>query len=185
MPIVYSSLKPYQKTRVQTFLSLTKKDSEMTDEEQEKKKKEYYNVEQARIAVGSGGLTGRGFGQGSQTVLNFLPVAHSDFIFAGFAEAMGFIGSLTLIILYTLLIWRIISVAQISADPFGRYIAIGIAAKFFIQIVVHVGMNLGIMPVTGIPLPFMSYGGTAAIIDMACVGLVESIHIRHKKFFFQ
>jgi rod shape determining protein RodA len=185
VPLVFMSLKPYQKTRVETFLNMNKQDNaNATTAEKEKSKDAKYNVTQALIAVGSGGLLGRGFGQGSQTVLNFLPVAHSDFIFAGFAEATGFVGSFAILFLYFILLMRIISVAGQSTDPFGQLFAIGIAAKFFIQVVVHIGMNLGLLPVTGIPLPFMSYGGTAIIIDMASVGIILNIFIRHKKFLF-
>ena len=174
MPILWSNLKPYQKNRVETFLNPA------SDPQGEG-----YNVRQSLIAVGSGGLMGRGFGQGSQTVLNFLPVPHADFIFAGFAEATGFIGSAILIILYAILVLRAISIARLSLDPFGQLLAIAIAAKFLFQSVVHIGMNIGLLPVTGIPLPFMSYGGTALIIDLASIGILESIYIRHKKFFFR
>lgn len=173
IPIGWGSLKPYQKSRVATFLNPASDPSG-----------EGYNVRQALIAVGSGGLTGRGFGQGSQTVLNFLPVPHADFIFAGLAEATGFIGSMVLIGLYAFLILRALAIARESTDPFGQLVAIGIAAKFFFQVAVHISINIGLLPVTGIPLPFMSYGGTAIIVDLAAIGILESIHIRHKKFVF-
>jgi rod shape determining protein RodA len=170
---LWLSLQPYQRNRVETFLNPN------LDPQGEG-----YNVRQALIAVGSGGLTGRGFGQGSQTVLNFLPVAHADFIFAGYAEATGFVGSAALVILYLIMLQRIITIAQISTDPFGRLLAVGIGAKMFFQTTVHIGMNLGILPVTGIPLPFMSYGGTSLIIDFATIGVLQSIYIRHKKTLF-
>jgi len=173
-PVSWSNLKPYQRERVEAFLSPT------ADPQGQG-----YNVRQALIAVGSGGLSGRGFGQGSQTVLNFLPVAHTDFVFAGFAEATGFIGSLTILWLYILLIFRILALARDSTDTFGSLLAVGIAAKFIFQITVHIGMNLGLLPVTGIPLPFMSYGGTSLIIDLAAIGILQSIHIRQKKLGFQ
>jgi rod shape determining protein RodA len=171
--VVWLSLQPYQRTRVETFLNPN------SDPQGEG-----YNVNQALIAVGSGGLMGRGFGQGSQTVLNFLPVAHADFIFAGYAEATGFVGSIVLIGLYVTLILRIISIARMSNDPFGRLLAVGIGAKILFQVTVHIGMNIGILPVTGIPLPFMSYGGTSLIIDLASIGILQSIYIRHKKTLF-
>ncbi len=170
---VWLSLQPYQRNRVETFLNPN------SDPQGEG-----YNVRQALIAVGSGGLTGRGFGQGSQTVLNFLPVAHADFIFAGYAEATGFVGSTVLLGLYITIILRIINIAQISNDPFGRLLAIGIGAKMLFQTTVHIGMNTGLLPVTGIPLPFMSYGGTSLIIDLASIGVLQSIYIRHKKTLF-
>ncbi len=171
--LVYSNLQPYQRNRIETFLNPA---SDPLGEG--------YNVRQSLIAVGSGGLVGRGFGQGSQTVLNFLPVPHADFIYAGYAEATGFIGSFILLLLYTVLIFRALAIARDSTDPFGQLLAIGIATKFFIQSAVHIGMNVGLLPVTGIPLPFMSYGGTALIVDMAAVGILQSIAIRHKRVVF-
>jgi len=173
VPLFWANLKPYQKNRVETFLNPA------ADPQGEG-----YNVRQSLIAVGSGGLTGRGFGQGSQTVLNFLPVPHADFIFAGFAEATGFVGSFILIVLYVVLISRAVTIAQASTDSFGQLLALAIAAKFTFQTIVHIGMNIGLLPVTGIPLPFMSYGGTALIIDLVCIGMLESIYIRHKRMFF-
>ncbi|MEX1052203.1 MAG: rod shape-determining protein RodA [Patescibacteria group bacterium] len=171
--LVVANLQPYQRDRIETFLNPTADPLG-----------EGYNVLQSLIAVGSGGLTGRGFGQGSQTVLNFLPVPHADFIYAGYAEATGFIGSIILLLLYLVLIFRALAIARDSTDPFGQLLAIGIAAKFFFQSVVHIAMNVGLLPVTGIPLPFMSYGGTAMIVDMAAAGILQSIAIRHKRVVF-
>jgi rod shape determining protein RodA len=173
-PLLWFNLKPYQQSRIETFINPSSSDPQKQD----------YNVQQSLIAIGSGGLNGQGFGQGSQTVLNFLPVAHSDFIFAGWAEATGFIGSGAMLALYGVLIWRILGIARDADEPFAQLIAIGIAAKIFFQLVVHVGMNTRLLPVTGIPLPFMSYGGTALIIDLASIGLLQSIAIRHKKLVF-
>lgn len=170
IPVMWSNLAPYQKTRLETFLNPAADPQGVG-----------YNVRQSLIAVGSGGLTGRGFGQGSQTVLNFLPVPHADFIFAGFAEATGFVGSFVLVGLYTYLILRAINIAKESLDPFGQLLAVAIATKFAFQVAVHVGMNIGLLPVTGIPLPFMSYGGTALIVDLAAIGILQSIYIRHKR----
>ena len=174
LPLIWLTLKPYQRSRVETLLNPS------TDPQGQG-----YNVRQSLIAVGSGGLTGRGFGQGSQTVLNFLPVAHTDFVFSGFAEATGFVGSLVIIFLYLLLIYRAINIASISTDKFGQLLAVAIAAKFLFQVTVHIGMNLGLLPVTGIPLPFMSGGGTSLIIDLLCVGILQSIHIRHARVGFR
>lgn len=171
--LLYTNLLGYQKDRINTFLNPA---SDPLGEG--------YNVQQSLIAVGSGGLAGRGFGQGSQTVLNFLPVPHADFIYAGYAEATGFIGSSVLLVLYIVLVFRALSIARDSTDPFGQLLAIGIATKLFFQVTVHLGMNMGLLPVTGIPLPFMSYGGTALIIDMSLIGILESIAIRHKKIVF-
>lgn len=171
--LVFNNLQPYQQNRIETFLDPTSNPQ-----------KEGYNVRQSLIAVGSGGLTGRGFGQGSQTVLNFLPVPHADFIYAGYAEATGFVGSFALLALYVVLIFRSLAIARDSTDPFGQLLAVGIATKFFFQSVIHIGMNVGLLPVTGIPLPFMSYGGTALIVDFAAIGILESIAIRHKRIVF-
>ncbi|OGD63927.1 hypothetical protein A3A71_01960 [Candidatus Berkelbacteria bacterium RIFCSPLOWO2_01_FULL_50_28] len=174
VPIGWSNLQGYQKQRIETFLNPSASPSA-----------EGYNVRQSVIAIGSGGLTGRGFGQGSQTALSFLPVAYTDFVFAGFAEATGLVGSSVLLLLYGILIWRIIMIARETTDPFAQLLAIGFASKFLFQMTVHVGMNMGLLPVTGIPLPFMSYGGTALVIDLAAIGILQSIHIRHKKINFR
>ncbi len=173
LPIVWKQLKPYQRQRIEVFVN-PDIDPNKTG----------YNVRQAEIAVGSGGVMGRGFGKGSQSQLNFLPVAHTDFIFAGYAEATGFIGSIFLIVIYLFLIWRILHVAQIAKDNFGRFVAIGIAAMVFIQVFVNIGMNIRLMPVTGIPLPLVSYGGTSLFITMIALGILQSIVLRHKKISF-
>ncbi len=172
-PVAWQQLKPYQKQRVQVFLN-PELDTQKTG----------YNVRQAEIAVGNGGLMGRGFGQGSQSQLNFLPVSHTDFIFAGYAEATGFVGSLFLIGVYILLIWRALSIAEISKDTFGRFLACGIAAMFAVQVFVNIGMNIRLMPVTGVPLPFVSFGGTSLFISMISLGILESIMLRHKRISF-
>jgi len=170
VPILWDNLQPYQRTRIETFLNPA------ADPQGQG-----YNVRQSIIAIGSGGLTGRGFGEGSQTVLNFLPVPHADFIFAGFAEATGFVGASILVILYVVVLLRAISIARESKDSFGQLLAVALGTKFFFQIAVHIGMNLGLLPVTGIPLPFMSYGGTALVVDFAVLGILQSIYIRQTR----
>lgn len=172
-PLGWHFLKQYQKNRVVAFINPAA-DPQGAG----------YNVNQARIAVGSGGLWGTGFGKGSQSRLNFLPVAHTDFIFAGTAEATGFIGSTFLILIITFLILRIFYIAKIAKDNFGMYLAIGIGTIFLFQSLINIGMNLGIMPVTGIPLPFVSYGGSAMLTNMAAIGILQSIYLRHKKIAF-
>ena len=136
------------------------------------------------IAVGSGQITGQGLGHGTQTQLNFLPIKYSDFIFAVFAEELGFVGAVILLLLFILLIIRIIRAAKIASDKFGSLIASGIAIMFIFQILVNIGMNIGIMPVTGIPLPFISSGGTSLIINLAAIGILLSIVMRHRKLVF-
>lgn len=172
-PIGWHFLKGYQKQRIYTFINPAL-DPYGTG----------YNVTQAKITVGSGGLLGQGIGQGTQIQLNFLPVAHSDFIFASTAEAVGFVGSAFLIILLIFLVVRVFNVARLSKDLFGFYFAIGWGMVLLFQIFVNIGMNLGIMPVTGIPLPFVSYGGSSMLVNMAAIGILQSIYLRHRKITF-
>lgn len=136
-----------------------------------------YNIQQSLIAVGSGGLGGRG-GQATQTALQFLPEHHTDFIFAVVGERWGFLGAGTLMLLYALLIWRALRITAISRDMYGSVMAGAIATVFLYEMLVNVGMTLGIMPVTGIPLPFVSYGGAAMVTNLMLVGLLQSIHVR-------
>jgi rod shape determining protein RodA len=138
-----------------------------------------YNVAQSMIAVGSGALRGRG-DLATQTTLDFLPEHHTDFIFAVVSERYGFLGAAVLIVLYVLLIWRALRIATLSRDMYGSIMAGGVAVVFLFQVFVNIGMTIGIMPVTGIPLPFMSYGGAALITSLLLVGLLESIHLRAK-----
>jgi rod shape determining protein RodA len=137
-----------------------------------------YNLDQSLIAVGSGGLFGKGYLQGIQTNLDYVPEQHTDFIFTVAGEEFGFVGAIALLALYGLLVWRAIRIAWLAKDPFGTYVAAGIASMFAIQMFVNVGMVIGIMPITGIPLPFLSYGGTSILASFAAVGLLESIHMR-------
>jgi rod shape determining protein RodA len=167
-------LKDYQKDRLASFID-PKRDPAKTG----------YNVIQSKIAVGSGGLTGRGLGFGSQSQLNFLPVAHADFIFAGIAEAWGIIGSYAVMAVYAFLIIRILSAARIAGDEFGMLICVGLACKLIFEVLVNIGMNMGIMPVTGIPLPFLSYGGTTLLTNALLLGVVQSVVVRYKRLTFE
>jgi rod shape determining protein RodA len=139
---------------------------------------ERYNLDQSLIAVGSGGLFGKGYLHGVQTNLDYVPEQHTDFIFTVAGEEFGFVGALAVLALYALLLWRSIRIAWLAKDPFGTYIAAGIASMFAIQMFVNVGMVIGIMPITGIPLPFLSYGGTSILVSFAAIGMLESIHMR-------
>ena len=136
-----------------------------------------YNIIQSTIAVGSGMLTGRG-NMATQTGLDFLPEHHTDFIFAVVSERYGFVGAVLLLALYALFIWRCLRIATLSRDMYGSILAGGIGATVLFQVFVNIGMTIGIMPVTGIPLPFVSYGGTAMISFLMLVGLLEAIHVR-------
>jgi rod shape determining protein RodA len=172
-PIGWHFLKTYQKERIITFINPSSDPYGSG-----------YNVTQAKITVGSGGLLGQGIGKGTQIQLNFLPVAHTDFIFASTAEALGFIGSTILLILFGFLVIRIFSLAHKAKDSFGFYLAIGWGFVLLFQVFVNVGMNLGIMPVTGIPLPFVSSGGSSMFTNMAAIGIMQSIYLRHRRISF-
>lgn len=143
-----------------------------------------YNIIQAQIAVGSGMLTGRGFMAGTQSQLGFLPEKHTDFIFAVISEEFGFIGVAVVLGLYLLLIWQLIKVMCQAKDRFGFLIVSGVAAMFFFHVLENVGMTLGIMPITGIPLPFISYGGSSMVTSLVAIGLVLNINMRRKKIVF-
>jgi rod shape determining protein RodA len=137
-----------------------------------------YNLDQSLIAVGSGGLLGRGYLKGTQTNLDYVPRQHTDFIFTVAGEEFGFVGAMFVLLLYALILWRAIRIATLSKDPFGTLVAAGIASMFAIQMFVNIGMVIGIMPITGIPLPFLSYGGSSILVSFAAIGMLESIHMR-------
>jgi len=156
---------PYQKARIYNFIN------PLADIH-----KTGYNVFQSTIAVGSGQLTGKGLGFGTQSRLKFLPVPQSDFIFAAYAEEWGFVGSLLILLLYGLVIWRILHCASLGASNFEILFGLGIAIFLMSHIFVNIGMNLGLVPVTGIPLPFMSYGGSHLLTEFAGLGILMSMH---------
>ncbi len=137
-----------------------------------------YNVEQARIAIGSGGLTGEGLFSGSQTRAGFVPEQHTDFVFTVAGEELGLLGAGLLIALLGVVIWRALAIASRTDDVFGRLAAAGIACWFAFQAFQNVGMCLGIMPVTGVPLPFVSYGGSSMFAGLLAIGLLQNIHLR-------
>ncbi|HWS48285.1 MAG TPA: FtsW/RodA/SpoVE family cell cycle protein [Acidimicrobiia bacterium] len=137
-----------------------------------------YNLKASKTAIASGGFTGAGFGRGLQTRNGFVPEQHTDFIFTAVGEDLGFVGGATLLLLYGILVWRLWRIALLSSDFFGTLLAIGVLAMFTIQVFENVGMTMGIMPITGIPLPFMSYGGSAVIASFVAVGLVLNVHMR-------
>jgi len=144
----------------------------------------FYNVEASKVAVGNGGLLGQGLLQGIQSQRNFLPVQYTDFIFAVTAEELGFVGASAMLAFLCLVLWQAITIAGRSRDMFGRLIAVGVFAMLLIHIVENVGMNLGLMPVTGIPLPFISYGGSFTITVLASVGLLLGIDLRRRTLVF-
>ncbi len=140
-----------------------------------------YNVQQALIAAGSGGLFGKGYGHGTQTQLRFLKVRHTDFIFAASAEEFGMVGGALIILTLGVIVWRCLRAAQKARDVAGSMIAIGVATLIFFQGVVNIGMNLNMLPVSGLPLPFISYGGSGLTALMLGIGLVESVVMRHSQ----
>ncbi|MCX6032670.1 MAG: rod shape-determining protein RodA [Chloroflexi bacterium] len=144
-----------------------------------------YNVEQATISIGSGGWLGRGLFRGSQSQLHFLRVRHTDFIFSVTAEELGFVGGLLLIVLFALLLLRLLRIASLARDTYGRLIVSGVTAMILFQVIINIGMNLSLMPVTGIPLPFISYGGSTLWTMLIGIGLAESVAMRYKKIEFE
>jgi rod shape determining protein RodA len=167
VPVGWPLLKDYQKARLQTFLD-PEKDPMGSG----------YQVIQSKIAVGAGGTWGKGVTRGSQTQLRFLPITHTDFISAAFAEEHGFVGILVLLGLYFLLFMQIVQNAQTAPDRSGMFICMGICALLLFHVVVNVGMVVGRMPVTGIPLPLMSYGGSSMISVFMLLGLVNNVRLR-------
>jgi rod shape determining protein RodA len=172
LPLVWMNLEEYMQKRLLLFISPN------SDPDA------YFNVHQALVSIGSGGWTGKGLTHGTQSQLHFLRVRHTDFIFAVTAEELGFLGAAAMLGLIFFLLWRMLYIAGRARDTFGRLLAAGVAGLIFFQSAINIGMNLGLMPVTGIPLPFVSYGGSSFLTLMAGVGLVESVAMRHKKLEF-
>ncbi|MDD2568408.1 MAG: rod shape-determining protein RodA [Clostridia bacterium] len=143
-----------------------------------------YHIIQSHIAIGSGGLLGKGFGNGSQVQGNFLPEHHTDFIFSVVGEEFGFVGCIVLLAIYLVVLSRAVRIALNAVDMFGTLIVTGITAIFAFQIFVNIGMTIGVMPVTGLPLPMMSYGGTSMLMNMISIGLILSVNLRHKQIIF-
>ncbi|MDQ4006421.1 MAG: rod shape-determining protein RodA [Actinomycetota bacterium] len=140
-----------------------------------------YNRQQSEIAIGAGGLFGRGYGNGTQTNLDFVPEQHTDFVFTVVGEELGFAGAIALLALFGVLLWRGFRTALMSRDDFGTLLATGIVVMMAFQLFVNIGMTMGIMPVTGIPLPLVSYGGTAMLTNWLAVGLILNVHMRRFK----
>jgi rod shape determining protein RodA len=140
-----------------------------------------YNVEQALISIGSGGLAGQGYGHGTQVQLRFLKVRHTDFIFSALAEEFGFVGAVAFLLILALVLHRCLRAARMARDQFGALICYGVTFLIFFQSAFNVGMNLNLFPVSGIPLPFFSYGGSSLLASLIGIGLVESVILRHKQ----
>lgn len=165
----YVVLKPYQKERIINFVNPGHDQLSSG-----------YNVQQSMTAIGSGQLFGRGLGLGPQSQLSFLPERNTDFIFAAISEELGLVGSLTVILLFGLLLWRLYAIGQRCRDNFSIILSFSLAIMFFVQVSINIGMNLGVFPVTGIPLPFLSYGGSSLLSSLMAIGIAESVAIRQR-----
>jgi rod shape determining protein RodA len=163
LPLVWTQMEPYQQARIATFLGPIEGRGAT------------YNIEQALISIGSGGLLGKGYAQGTQSQLRFLRVRHTDFIFAVIAEELGLVGAVAVLILFAALLFRILRGAQIASDTAGSLICYGVAGLIFFQTTVSIGMNVNLLPVTGLTLPFISSGGSSLIALLMGIGLVESV----------
>lgn len=172
-PLLWFRLKDYQKMRLMVFLN-----------PEADPLGHGYQLMQSMIAIGSGGIWGKGLFEGTQSQLEFLLEQHTDFIFSVLAEEMGFIGAVVLLLLFLLLIFRVIRMAATARDTFGTLVCIGVATMLTFQVLVNIGMTIGMMPVTGLPLPFMSYGGSSLMANMIAIGLVLNIGMRRHKLMF-
>jgi rod shape determining protein RodA len=169
LPVLWTNMEEYQRSRIVTFLSAEGNEAAR------------YNIIQAQISIGSGGALGKGYASGTQSQLRFLRVRHTDFIFSVIAEELGFVGSVTVFILIGILLLRIIRAAALARDPLGALICYGIAAIIFFQTVVSTGMNLAMLPVTGLTLPFISSGGSSLLTLLFGIGLVQSVVMRRER----
>lgn len=176
LPILIETevIKEYQINRVMSFIS-PDEDASYGDE---------YNIEQALITIGSGGLFGQGYGHGSQVQLRFLKVRWSDFIFSAMSQEFGFIGTVLVILLLIFIIYRCLRTARLARDTYGALIAYGVATMLAFQAMVNIGVNLRLLPATGLTLPFLSYGGSSLFTNLMAIGLVQSVILRHKSLEF-
>ena len=170
MPFVITVLEPYQKLRILTFLDPDRDPLGAG-----------YQIIQSKIAIGSGGFSGKGFLNGTQSYLDFLPEKHTDFIFTLFSEEFGFLGSIGLIILYAIIILRVIMIGTICRSSFARLFCFGFAFALFIYITVNLSMVLGLLPIVGSPLPIMSFGGSSMLATMIGFGIVMSAKVHSKQ----
>jgi len=176
-PVAWLSLRDYMRERILVFvrqLMGSQGAGAIAD----------YNTRQALTSIGSGGLFGKGFLHGTQSQLYFLRVRHTDYVFSVLGEELGFVGTILVLGLFLVLIWRILRAAQMARDTFGQLIAAGVATMIFVQTAVNIGVNIGLLPVTGLTLPLVSYGGSSLWTTLLGIGLVESVAVRHKKLEF-
>ena len=167
LPVGWHFLRPYQRERLMTFVHPTQNTQSSS-----------YQVNQTKIAIGSGGFWGKGLGNGTQSRLGFIPVSHADSIFAAFAEEQGFVGTLLVLLLYFALLLRLLDGAQTAPDRAGAFLLVGLAAVLFFQVAINTGMMIGVFPITGIPLPLMSQGGSSLLFTFLGLGLAMSVRAR-------
>ena len=172
LPSIWLAMADYQRERILSFLDPNRNPGAK------------YNLDQALISVGSGGWLGQGYSSGTQSQLHFLKVRHTDFIFSVTAEELGFVGAVLLLGLLALMLYRMIRIADRSRDRFGQLIVVGVAAMIFFQAAINIAMNLNMGLVAGLPLPFVSYGGSSLITMLLAIGLAQSVIMRHKKIEF-
>ncbi len=173
LPIAYKFMEPHQRDRIDAYLHPS--DLSLPGN---------YQVWNSKVAIGSGKFLGKGLLEGTQKRLKFLPVQESDFIFAVLVEELGFIGGLTILILYFAFLYQMIKISKIAKDTYGSLIVVGIISMFAFQIFENIGMTMGVMPVTGVTLPFLSYGGSSLVTNMIAVGIVLNVGIRRQKIKF-
>lgn len=181
-------LEEYQRHRLLVYFGKDFAPRDATPAEQKRYRRleraKSYNVEQALISVGSGGLAGKGWRQGTQNILGYLPraVAHNDFIFSVIAEEKGFLGSVTVLILYSVVLFNGIKIASRARDRLGKLLAVGVVTMLFSHIFINIGMNIRLMPVTGIPLPLLSYGGSSVLCSLIAIGILQNVYIYRRSY---
>jgi rod shape determining protein RodA len=168
---IYDGLRPYQQKRIATFLDPAADPLGAG-----------FNILQSKVAIGSGGLVGKGYLHGSQTQLNFIPEQWTDFIFCVPGEEFGFLGAATVLALFLVLFLRGVGIASSVRSRFASYVAIGITGTLATHMVINVGMALGLLPVIGVPLPFLSYGGSALVTSLLMVGILLNLHLHRKEY---
>jgi rod shape determining protein RodA len=171
--ILWGELKGYQKRRIIAFIDPYVDPQGVG-----------YHINQSKVSIGSGGFLGKGYLKGTQGALRFLPERHTDFIFSVFAEEWGFVGTLFLFLLYLYIILRGLDTVRRARDPAGSFLALGVTSMLFFYCVINIGMTLGIVPVVGVPLPFMSYGGTALVSNFFALGILVNVRMRRFSLFY-
>jgi rod shape determining protein RodA len=172
LPVLWANMDPYMQNRISNFLDPAADPGA------------YYNIQQALISIGSGGWLGKGFGAGTQSQLRFLRVRHTDFIFSVICEELGFVGAGLILLIFVILLWRLLRIAGNTEDATGRLIVVGVTMYIFYQLLINLGMNLNVIPVAGLPMPFISSGGSGLVVTFFGLGLVESVAMHQRRLEF-